>query len=308
MGDISRAPASNRVRLLDADPSLASGLTEEEVARARQYAVVDVVELRRGSHNPRELFHGDGLLGLLVLDGLIIRQVAVGDRHCGELVGPGAVLRPWDDFGDVAPLPYEVSWRVIRDARLAQLDRRFLVTIIHWPNLIETFTARATERAHTLAFNVAVHCLRHVHLRLLALLWHLADRYGRVTPEGTHVPLPLSHADLAELVGAQRPSVSVALKRLSDAGLVGRAADNTWLLSLDPPSELRDMRERKRPPTGDELDQADDQDRSELRARPARRTAGPVTPARQPPGVSLDRRGCASPVGDTAELKRARGA
>ena len=111
---------------------------------------------------------------MLVLDGLLIRQVAVGDRQCGELVGPGAVLRPWDDFGQVAPLPFEVSWRVVREVRLAQLDRRFLATIVHWPALIETFTARATERAHTLAFNVAIHCLRHVHLRLRDVVFEAA--------------------------------------------------------------------------------------------------------------------------------------
>jgi CRP/FNR family cyclic AMP-dependent transcriptional regulator len=248
-----------RVRVLDADLNLGVGLSEDELASARRYAVADVIELRRGIHTPSELFDGDGLLGLLVLDGLLIRQVAVGDRHCGELVGEGAVLRPWDDFGQTAPLPFEVSWRVIRETRLALLDRRFLATIVHWPALIETFTARATERAHTLAFNVAVHCLRHVHLRLLALLWHLADRFGRVTPEGTHVPLALSHADLAELVGAQRPSVSVALKRLAENGLVTRAPDNGWLLTHEPPSELRDMRVR-RPSAGGaaDSDPADD--------------------------------------------------
>jgi CRP/FNR family transcriptional regulator, cyclic AMP receptor protein len=234
-----------RVRLLEADPSLALGLSDDELAMASRYAVADAVVLARGKYAPRALFDGKDLLGLLVLDGLLIRQVAVGDRHCGELVGPGAVLRPWDDFGQIAPLPFEVSWRVIQPTRLAELDRRFLATIVHWPALIETFTARATERAHTLAFNVAIHCLRHVHLRLLALLWHLADRYGRVTPEGTHVPLALSHADLAELVGAQRPSVSVALKRLADAALVRRGPESTWLLSHEPPSELRDMRARK---------------------------------------------------------------
>ncbi len=241
---------SERVRLLDADPSLASGLSDEDRATARRYAVADVIEFPRGVHYPQGRFDGEGLLGLLVLDGLLIRQVAVGDRHCGELVGPGAVLRPWDDFGQTAPLPFEVSWRVLQDVRLAQLDRRFLATIVHWPALIETFTARATERAHTLAFNVAIHCLRHVHLRVLTLLWHLADRFGRVTPEGTHVPLVLSHADLAELVGAQRPSVSVALKRLADDGLVRRAGDNGWLLSHEPPSELSDMRAHNDSPNG----------------------------------------------------------
>jgi CRP-like cAMP-binding protein len=234
------------VRLLDADRSLASALSEEELVVARRYAVADVVELPRGKHDPKALFDGDGLLGLLVLRGLMIRQVAVADRHCGELVGPGAVLRPWDDFGQTAPLPFEVSWRVLQDTQVARLDRRFLATIVHWPALIESFTARATERAHTLAFNVAIHCLRHVHLRLLVLLWNLADRFGRVTPDGTHVPLSLSHSDLAELVGAARPSVSVALKQLSEDGLVWRnEADGAWMLSREPPSELRDMRERR---------------------------------------------------------------
>jgi CRP/FNR family cyclic AMP-dependent transcriptional regulator len=239
----SRRRHIDRIRLLDFDGSLGAALNEEELQVARRYAVADVVELARGTHDPRQLFDGDGLLGLLVLDGLMIRRVAVADRYCGELVGGGSVLRPWDDFGQTAPLPFEVSWRVIRDTRLAKLDRHFLATIVHWPALIETFTARITERAQTLAFNVAIHCLRHVHLRLLALFWHLADRFGHVTPEGTHVPLPLSHSDLAELVGAQRPSVTVALRRLADEGLVSRREnDNTWLLSHEPPEELCDMR------------------------------------------------------------------
>lgn len=251
---------TERVRLLEADRSLGSALSEEDRALASRYAVADAISLPRGTYDPQTLIHGDGLLGLLVLDGLLIRQVAVGDRHCGELVGAGSVLRPWDDFGQTAPLPFEVSWRVIRQVRLAQLDRRFLATIVHWPALIETFTARATERAHTLAFNVAIHCLRHVHLRLLALLWHLADRFGRVTADGTQVPLPLSHTDLAELVGAQRPSVSVALKRLSEEGLVRRASDNTWLLSHEPPSELRDMRVRNASAAGAASRQIEDDD------------------------------------------------
>ncbi len=238
-------PHNGLVRILDLDRSLGAGLSEEELAVARRYAVADVVELPQGRHHPRDLFQGEGLLGLLVLDGLMVRQVAVADRRCGELVGPGALLRPWDDFGQTAPLPFEVNWRVIEDTQLARLDRRFLATTVHWPALIEAVTARALERAHTLAFNVAIHCLRHVHLRLLVLLWHLADRFGKVTPEGTHVPLALSHSDLAELVGAARPSVSVALKQLADEGWAWRhPTDGTWMLSQEPPRELRDMRSR----------------------------------------------------------------
>jgi CRP/FNR family transcriptional regulator, cyclic AMP receptor protein len=248
-----------RVRVLDADPSLGAGLSGEELSVARGYAVADTVKLPRGTYHPHRIFDGGGLLGLLVLDGLLVRRVAVGGRRCGELVGPGALLRPWDDSGQIAPLAFEVSWRVIQETRLAQLDSRFLTTIVHWPTLIETFTARATERTQTLSVNVAINCLRHMHLRLLALLWHLADRFGRVSLEGTHVPLPLTHADLAELVGAQRPSVSNALKRLVDEGLVSRAADSTWMLSHEPLAVLSDRYTRKASSPRTAGDPADDE-------------------------------------------------
>jgi CRP/FNR family transcriptional regulator, cyclic AMP receptor protein len=97
-----------------------------------------------------------------------------------------------------------------------------------------------------LAFNVAIHCLQHTELRLLVLFWHLADRFGRVTPTGTLVPLALSHSDLAELIGVARPSVSLSLKELAEQGLVRRnREDKTWLLGAEPPRELRDMRARR---------------------------------------------------------------
>ena len=54
----------------------------------------------------------------------------------------------------------------------------------------------------------------------------------------SHVlPLSLSHADLAELIGAARPSVSTALKDLAGRGLVQRnSGDRSWLLAREPPS------------------------------------------------------------------------
>jgi CRP-like cAMP-binding protein len=81
-----------------------------------------------------------------------------------------------------------------------------------------------------------------VDLRLLVLFWHLAERFGKVTPAGTVVPLSLSHADLAELIGAARPSVSTALKELSQQGFVQRnRADRSWLLGRELPDRLKDI-------------------------------------------------------------------
>lgn len=260
----SRAIATRPVRLLDEDRGLAEVLAPDELAVARRYAVAESFELERGPYRPGQVVDGEGLLGLLVLDGLLIRQVLVAQRRCGELVGPRAILRPWDDFGQNAPLPFEVKWRVVEDAQLAILDRRFLATIVRWPPLIEAVVHRMMERAHTLAFNVAIHCLQHVELRLLVMFWHLADRFGKVTPEGIHVPLPLAHSDLAEMVGAARPSVSTALKELASNGQVWRReGGRTWMLATEPPEELRDMRRQQHMAAEEPLEEVTDDDEVE---------------------------------------------
>ena len=75
--------------------------------------------------------------------------------------------------------------------------------------------------------------------RLLLTLWHLAERWGRVTPTGIVVPLPLGHQRLADLVGAHRPSVTTALGELARAGSISRRDDGNWLLHGAPPEQLR---------------------------------------------------------------------
>lgn len=228
---------------MEEDPDLGADLSPEDFRAAARYAVAEVAELGRGIHEPEEVGSPD-LLGLLVLDGLAVRSVQVAERRCGELVGRGSILRPWDHFGSNAPMPFDVHWRVIAPVRLALLDHRITMVAARWPALMHGIVARAVERSHDLALMVAIHCLQHVELRLLVLLWHLADRFGRVTSEGTVIPLKLSHGDLAELIGSRRPSVSSRLARLSDAGQVRRRSDRTWLLCGEPPSEVRDMRIR----------------------------------------------------------------
>ncbi len=232
---------ARHVRLLDADGDLGEDLSPAEFALARRHAVVEVASLERGTHHPWRIGSSD-LLGLLVIEGLLIRRVQVAGRNCGELVGPGAIVRPWDHFGEHAPLPFEVSWRVIEPVTLGLLDLQLIKVGARCPPLIHRILRRAVERSHALALDVAIHSLQHLELRLLVLFWHLADRFGRVTSEGTIVPLPLSHSDIAELVGSQRPSVSVRLSELAKRGVLARRSDRTWVLLGEPPAELRDIR------------------------------------------------------------------
>ena len=70
--------------------------------------------------------------------------------------------------------------------------------------------------------------------RLWMLFWELADRHGKVHPDGVHVDLPLTHEVLSHLCGARRPSVSSALTKLAEQGRLERNGRG-WVLRGDPP-------------------------------------------------------------------------
>jgi Crp-like helix-turn-helix domain len=57
----------------------------------------------------------------------------------------------------------------------------------------------------------------------MALFWHLAERWGRVSGNGVLVPLALTHRILGQLVGARRPTVSTALRELANREQLIRA-------------------------------------------------------------------------------------
>ena len=69
-----------------------------------------------------------------------------------------------------------------------------------------------------------------------ALLWHLADRFGRVRPDGVALQIPLKHATMAKLLAATRPSVSSALVDLASRGEIERLPGGGWLLKGEPPA------------------------------------------------------------------------
>ena len=89
----------------------------------------------------------------------------------------------------------------------------------------------------SLAVNMAIVHHPRVETRVHMLLWHFADRWGTVRRDGVLLPLTLTHALLADLVAAQRPTVSAAIGVLAREGRVERV-EGGWLLYGSPPGEL----------------------------------------------------------------------
>lgn len=181
----------------------------------------------------------DGI-GLLVLEGLLIRSVGIDGRFGAEMLGEGDLLRPWQGQDIQPTLPRTTGWRVLQPTRVAVLDAEAAQRFASYPELTGLLVGRALERSRNLAANMAIVQHPRVDTRLHMLLWHLADRWGRVRRDGTLVSLDLTHSVLAYLVAARRPTVSTALAELSERGLV-RAESNGWLLSGEPPGELLEL-------------------------------------------------------------------
>jgi hypothetical protein len=68
-------------------------------------------------------------------------------------------------------------------------------------------------------------------------MWLLAESWGQVTASGTVLPIELTHSALGGLIGARRPTVTLALSELSERGALVRQAGG-WLL-LEPPAQTR---------------------------------------------------------------------
>ncbi len=96
---------------------------------------------------------------------------------------------------------------------------------------MSALVGRLLRRSKSLALQLAITDTCRVDDRLLLLFRHLADRWGRVRPDGVLVPLRVTHDTLAQLAGAQRPTVTSALTRLTHAGRLKRLPDRTWLLT-----------------------------------------------------------------------------
>lgn len=234
------------VQLLDEDPNLLQLLTERERPAAWRALTAESYLVEPGEWRPDRLADAEQTpFGLLVLDGLVLREVAVANTTCGELVGPGELLRPWDNFGNQAPTPFEIGWKAIAPLRIAVLDADFAQVLGMWPPLVNAFVDRAIERSHSLALHVAIHCIRRVDLSLLVLFSHLAERFGTATAEGMTIPVKVSQSDLGKLVGATRQSINGALRDLAESQALVQQPEGTWLMQHGATQELEDMLRRR---------------------------------------------------------------
>ncbi|MFL5896057.1 MAG: helix-turn-helix domain-containing protein [Thermoleophilaceae bacterium] len=209
------------IALLDADPELAAELAEEQGEAARRLAA-PAYTLRRGPLPPIPARAAGGHMGLLIIRGLVLREVSFLGRPSAELLGPGDLIRPCTRALGEDLLGRSVSWFVVEKAVVADIGGSLINRLAGLPPVVEALLDRSIARAETLALDRSIASHVRVDVRVLGCLWHLAERWGIVTPGAVRIELPLTHALLARMVGARRPTVTTALQRLIALGYLRR--------------------------------------------------------------------------------------
>jgi hypothetical protein len=222
------------VRLLDIDPDFGAGLTPQEFTEVQRHLVLPTVRLERGLWGVAQLRQARGVhrepRGFMVVAGMVSIDLAIAGQVCTRLITARelVLLDGWEDDS----IPVRAGWSALDSAMLAVLDERLTVIGSRWPALMNAILKRAAEQVRHAILQQAISQLPRVEDRLLALLWSIADRQGVVRGNGVWVHLPVTHATLAQMIGARRPTVSLGLRALTDRGLI-RADGTGWLISPD---------------------------------------------------------------------------
>lgn len=233
---------SHYVRLLAIAPSLGDGLTGRELQEARRLAVAPVVTLAAGHWDADELRCAHTtcrVFGCMIADGLVAHELVLGDRSATHLLGRGDIIAPRVQPSTTLALTRLFS--VAEDTRLVLLDPVFPAIARRWPSIVGALFVQAERQLERVAVQQLISQLPRAEQRVVALLWHLADHWGRAEGDGVVVPLTLGHEAIGRLAGGRRPTVSAALARLADRKLVVRLSNGTWRLAAESQTLLDDV-------------------------------------------------------------------
>jgi CRP/FNR family transcriptional regulator, cyclic AMP receptor protein len=168
----------------------------------------------------------------LVVEGVVLKETVLAARSALELLGPGDVLAPPLTVPQQAESPAVSRYVAHGRAVLAVLDGRFTQAARRWPALATLLHDRLGRQTHRASMHLALLHQPRAEDRVISLFTELGERFGRMTPDGVVIELDLTHEVIGRLIGAQRPTVSLALTALAATGALTRSASGRWRMGV----------------------------------------------------------------------------
>jgi hypothetical protein len=228
--------------LLDLDPDLGASIDREEWEQARQASRANVVRVGRGPWAlPDACAVRDDIIGLIVIDGVFSRELALNEHVALELLCRGDVLLLPPSVTDDLGLGSGITLTALSEGRLVVLSDKFIRAAARWPSLLTNLHRRIEAQRQRLTMQGLTAHLPRAEDRLLLTLWLLANSCGRVTPEGTILPLALTHEVLARLTAARRPTITLALHALETSHCIQRRDNGHFILTAAARAKVNEL-------------------------------------------------------------------
>lgn len=177
------------------------------------------------------VFGARDAIGFFVVDGIVLKETTLATRSALEVLTPGDVLAPPLSRADQDEARAVSRYLAHGSVTLAVLGTRFSAAARRWPQLAADLHARLGRQAHRASAHLAMLHAPRVEERIALLFDDLGERVGRVTLDGIAIDIDLTHELIGRLVGARRPTVSLALRALAEEGVLRRTDSGRWIVA-----------------------------------------------------------------------------
>jgi CRP-like cAMP-binding protein len=203
-----------------------SGESAERLRQAAELASFAKGELVFGPESfPDKVFILESGLIRIYRASVTDDEVTFGYVRPGEIFGESALFD--DQSRDSQAAAVEPSSVLIlpRDA--------FIDAMRDTPRIGYSVAMQVEGRFKKIESRVEDLVFRSVRNRLARILLQLSEQFGERNGKGILLPVKLTQQDLATLIGASRPTVSLAMSELQDAKLIGRQGRRISITDVD---------------------------------------------------------------------------
>jgi CRP/FNR family transcriptional regulator, cyclic AMP receptor protein len=109
-----------------------------------------------------------------------VQDLQISEDPILRLIAPGAFVPPPDPPRSMPVVGVRLFVPV--PTRLVLLGDQLLIAARRWPWIVTSLHARMLEHSERVATQPAIRQLPRVEDRIMALMWLLADSWGRVSP------------------------------------------------------------------------------------------------------------------------------
>lgn len=208
--------------------TLFKDLTEEELSRVhnlaieRAYAKGEYVFME-GQEREEVFFIRRGLIKVIKVD-------EEGREHIVNILGRGKMFPHVGFFQDS---PYPGTAQLMEPSVLLSIRRnQFDALLTEYPDIARKVMHVMGERILNLQAKLQEVALFASHERVIALLRHFAEEHGVARPDGIYVRLPITHEEMAHMIGMTRESVNRVWNQLRRDGVLKGQRDE-WTLDFD---------------------------------------------------------------------------